>query len=448
MRTGGDIAKAIALGADAVMIGSPLACAGEAPGPRLPLGHGDLPPGAAPRHARQGAGQGHHRGDPHRSGTRERRHAEPVRRPAHQHGHLRLRDHPDLPEGRGHGGALADDARARSCRRSRTSAWAEPHEPAAGSGAAARGSCRHARTRRREWVRRAAQAWHREPSTGFDTVLVLDFGAQYGQLIARRVRELHVYSQLIPHDTPIADIVARQPQGHHPLRRPHERLRRRRARGSTRSSSSSASPSSASATACSTWRGSWAARWPAPAPPSSARPTLCVADQGLLLAGLDAEEQCWMSHRDCVTEAPPGFTCWRPAAPRRWPPWKTAARLLRRPVPSRGRAHAEGHGRAARLPLPRLRLRADWTPASIIEEQVRLHPRAGRPPPRPSSASPGGVDSSVAALLVHKAIGDQLTCVFVDHGMMRLERGRARGRDVRDVPSRSRWSTWTPRSAS
>ena len=75
MRTGGDVSKAIALGADAVMIGSPLAAAAEAPGARLPLGHGDLPPRAAARHARQGRRQGHPERDPARPGPRERRHA-------------------------------------------------------------------------------------------------------------------------------------------------------------------------------------------------------------------------------------------------------------------------------------------------------------------------------------------------------------------------------------
>ena len=92
MRTGGDLTKAIALGADAVMIGSPLATRHRGARSRLPLGHGDLPPRAAARHARQGGHQGHARGDPPRPGARERRHAQPVRRPAHVHGDLRLRE--------------------------------------------------------------------------------------------------------------------------------------------------------------------------------------------------------------------------------------------------------------------------------------------------------------------------------------------------------------------
>ena len=92
MRTGGDVSKAIALRRrrrhDRLAAGD----GQRGAGPRLSLGHGDLPPRAAARHARQGRHQGHPRGDPPRPGARERRHAQPVRRAAHEHGDLRLRD--------------------------------------------------------------------------------------------------------------------------------------------------------------------------------------------------------------------------------------------------------------------------------------------------------------------------------------------------------------------
>ena len=109
MRTGGDIAKAIACGADAVMIGSPLACAYESPGRGYHWGMATFHP-TLPRGARVNAGmQGHARGDPHRARARERRHAQPLRRTAHLDGHHRLRDAQGIPEGRG-------DGRARRCR--------------------------------------------------------------------------------------------------------------------------------------------------------------------------------------------------------------------------------------------------------------------------------------------------------------------------------------------
>ena len=109
MRTGGDIAKAIACGADAVMIGSPLAGAYEAPGPRLPLGHGDVPPHAAARRAGVRGPEGDARRDPRRSRARERRHAQPVRCAAHVDGDDRLRDGEGIPEGRSDGRARAED---------------------------------------------------------------------------------------------------------------------------------------------------------------------------------------------------------------------------------------------------------------------------------------------------------------------------------------------------
>ena len=109
MRTGGDIAKAIACGADAVMIGSPLAGAYEAPGRGYHWGMATFHP-SLPRGARVYAGQkGDARGDPRRSRARERRHAQPLRRAAHVDGHHRLRDGEGVPEGRGHGRPVPAD---------------------------------------------------------------------------------------------------------------------------------------------------------------------------------------------------------------------------------------------------------------------------------------------------------------------------------------------------
>ena len=131
MRTGGDIAKAIACGADAVMVGSPLARAKEAPGPRLPLGHGDLPSHAAARRSRADRAGRAARGDHHRPGARERRHAEPDGRAADVDGDLRLRVDPRLPEGRDHARAVDQDRGRRCSSRRSTSGWDEQRRPSA-----------------------------------------------------------------------------------------------------------------------------------------------------------------------------------------------------------------------------------------------------------------------------------------------------------------------------
>ncbi len=252
----------------------------------------------------------------------------------------------------------------------------------------------------------------------FDTVLVVDFGAQYAQLIARRVRECHVYSEIVPSTMPVEEMLAKNPKA----------------------IILSGGPSSVYADG-------------APQPPrglfETGVPTfgICygfqamvralggtVAKTGLsefgrtrvdvgtdtvLFAGLPSSQTVWMSHGDSVTEAPEGF--------------RTIGGTAGAPVaaiedPGRGlfgvQFHPEvlhtEHGQAVmrHFLYEGAGCRPTWTMVNIVDEQVeRIRSEVGSK--RVICGLSGGVDSAVAGALVQRAVGDQLTCVFVDHGLLR-----------------------------
>jgi GMP synthase (glutamine-hydrolysing) len=153
------------------------------------------------------------------------------------------------------------------------------------------------------------------------------------------------------------------------------------------------------------------------------RSTLTVGEPGTLLAGLPSEQQCWMSHRDTVFEAPPGFTALASSS-------ESPVAAFENP---QARLYGiQFHPEVVHTPYGTDVLRhflydvcgcdGRWSPASVVEEQIaRIRAQVGDG--KVICGLSGGVDSSVAALLVHKAVGDQLTCVFVDHGMMRKDEG-------------------------
>jgi GMP synthase (glutamine-hydrolysing) len=249
-------------------------------------------------------------------------------------------------------------------------------------------------------------------------VLVLDFGAQYAQLIARRVRECHVYSEIVPHDTPLADLEARRPAG-------------LILSGGPASVHEPGAPSldpgvlSLGVPVLGICYGQQAmaralgGRVERTGVREFGRTVLSVRAGGKLLADLGPEETVWMSHADTVVEAPPGF--------------EVTARTAATPVavmedPGRGLFGVQFHPEVAHTPrglevLKRFLYDAcgllpEWTPAGVIDravERVRLQVGDGRA----LCALSGGVDSAVAALLVHRAIGTALTCVFVDTGLLR-----------------------------
>lgn len=261
-----------------------------------------------------------------------------------------------------------------------------------------------------------ASGYHNEQPT----VLVLDFGAQYAQLIARRVREARVYSEIVPYDITAEEIEERHP-------------------------------------AALILSGGPASVYAADAPRVDQRiyelgipilglcygmqlmaldlggevPRTGVGEYGFaeltvtdpasqLLEGVPETSQCWMSHRDAVAAPPPGFratarTAITPVAAMEDPSRNLYATQFHPEV-----AHTESGQHVIRTFLHDIAgIPPVWTMVNIIDDTVaRVKEQVGHD--RVICALSGGVDSSVVAALLHRAIGDQLTCVFVDHGMLRL----------------------------
>jgi len=252
------------------------------------------------------------------------------------------------------------------------------------------------------------------------TVLVVDFGAQYAQLIARRVRELSVFSEIVPHRITAAEVQAKAPSaiilsggpksvhvegapaldpaiydlgvpilgicyGHQLIA---QQLDGTVGRGS---------------------RGEYG------------RAKATRVGECALLAGTPAEQEVWMSHFDAVTEAPAGFTATAstPDAP-----------VAAMEHPGRRIYGVQWHPEVVHSPHGMQVLQTflhdlagcepNWTMGSIIDEQVSAV-RAQVGDGRVICALSGGVDSAVAAALVHRAIGHQLVCIYVDTGLMRLD---------------------------
>ncbi|HSH22393.1 MAG TPA: glutamine-hydrolyzing GMP synthase [Candidatus Caenarcaniphilales bacterium] len=259
-----------------------------------------------------------------------------------------------------------------------------------------------------------------------DTVVVLDFGSQTAQLIARRIRELNVYSELLPFDTPWAELERRRPRAvilsggpasvyDDGAPRPDPRL------------------------------------WNAGVPllgicyglqlmahelggdvvPATTREygaaTVTITTDDRLFRGLEREQPVWMSHGDSIVTPPPGF---RPLAQTHATPYAGLADAER---------HLYGiqfHPEVVHTPAGRQILRnflveisgvrPTWTPATFIDstvsgirDRVERHAAETGSDGRVICALSGGVDSAVAAALVHRAVGDHLTCIYVDHGLMR-----------------------------
>jgi GMP synthase (glutamine-hydrolysing) len=277
------------------------------------------------------------------------------------------------------------------------------------------------------------------PPPNHERVVILDFGAQYAQLIARRVRELGVLSEVLPGTTPFAAVAALAPRG----------------------IILSGGPESV-----------YAAGAPRPDPalwrsgvpilgicyglqllvhdlggevlPSDQRefgPAEIEALPESIFRGLAPRQQVWMSHGDRARALPPGF--------------RVLARSANAPLaaiedPARRLLGVQFHPEVAHTPAGTAMLRnflleicgcaGDWNMGDFLREQLdRIRETVGEE--RVVAGISGGVDSSVAALLIHRAIGEQLSCVFVDTGLLRWREGEQVMRDFRDrfqIPVRAR----------
>jgi GMP synthase (glutamine-hydrolysing) len=264
-----------------------------------------------------------------------------------------------------------------------------------------------------------SQTSHGNGTTASDTVLVVDFGAQYAQLIARRIREARVYSEIVPHDIAAEELRARRPAA----------------------VVLSGGPASVYATDApaldpaildldvptlgicygfqlmATTLGGTVERTGAA---EFGRTALEVtAADSTLFHGLPREQSVWMSHGDAVTAAPGGFeivarTDGTPVAA-----FEDHARRFAG-VQFHPEVMHSDHGQAVleHFLYEIAGCSPTWTTANVIDEQV-AHLRAQIGAKRAICGLSGGVDSAVAAALVQRAVGDQLTCVFVDHGLLR-----------------------------
>lgn len=248
-------------------------------------------------------------------------------------------------------------------------------------------------------------------------VLVVDFGAQYAQLIARRVREARVYSEIVPHSMPVAEMLAKNPAaiilsgGPSSVYEP----------GAPALDASLFDNEVPVFGICYGFQAMAQALGGTVAHTGSREygRTRLTAQGGTLLRELPDDLPVWMSHGDSVAVAPQGFavTASTPGAPVAAFEDLTARRAGVQFHPEV--AHTEqGQEMLKRFLYDIAGLEPTWTPDNIIEDQVAaIREQVGDK--QVICGLSGGVDSAVAAALVHKAIGDQLTCVFVDHGLLR-----------------------------
>ncbi|MEU1801070.1 glutamine-hydrolyzing GMP synthase [Streptomyces sp. NPDC019937] len=257
------------------------------------------------------------------------------------------------------------------------------------------------------------------PAAAPDTVLVVDFGAQYAQLIARRVREARVYSEIVPSTMPVAEMLAKNPKAIILSGGPSSvyaegapRLDRALFEAGIPVFGMCYGFQLMAVTLGGTVDNTGAREY--------GRTDLTVSKPGsTLFAGTPEQQQVWMSHGDACSAAPEGFTVTASTEQVPVAAFECDERKLYG-VQHHPEVMHSTHGQQVleHFLYRGAGLEPTWTTSNVVEESVAaIREQVGTK--RAICGLSGGVDSAVAAALVQKAIGDQLTCVYVDHGLMR-----------------------------
>jgi GMP synthase (glutamine-hydrolysing) len=258
------------------------------------------------------------------------------------------------------------------------------------------------------------------PAPSHETIIILDFGSQYTQLIARRVREAGVYSEILPFNTPTDEIHRRAPKGLILSGGPASVY----AEDAPHSDPSLVNEPTSPVLGICYGLQLMAQQMGGEVKPSAQRGygygRLTVVDETTrLFAGVPKEMDVWLSHGDRVTRLPEGFHMTA----------QTDEGVNAFENPERNIYGVQFHPEVAHTPLGAQILRnflfevcgckGDWTPAAMIDEQIdRIRNTLGENG-RAICGLSGGVDSSVAAALVHRAVGERQTCFFIDNGVLR-----------------------------
>ena len=269
-------------------------------------------------------------------------------------------------------------------------------------------------------------------------VLVVDFGAQYAQLIARRVREANVYSEIVPHTMSVADMLAKEPAAIILSGGPSS-VYEEGAPSVDPAIFEAGVPVLGICYGFQTMAHALGGTVGRTGTREYGHTEATVAGESCLFDGTPDDQIVWMSHGDAVQGAPEGFTVTASTAETPVAAFESRERRL-----YGLQWHPEvGHSQFGQDALKNFLykgagLEPTWTAGSIVDEQVaKIREQVGDA--QVICALSGGVDSSVAAALVHKAVGDQLTCFFIDHGLLRagereqVENDYARGMGIRVI---------------